>query len=60
VLLGLEAMTMDALLFQGADDTFDHAVLLWTVRCDELLAESHRVICQWISEAIRSDAVRRE
>ncbi len=28
VLLGFEAMTMNALLFQRPDDAFDHAVLL--------------------------------
>ena len=28
VLLGFEAVTMNALLFQSTDDTLDHAVLL--------------------------------
>ena len=39
VLLGFEAMTMHALLFQRSDDAFDHAVLLWAVRRDELLSK---------------------
>ncbi|CFP65023.1 Uncharacterised protein [Bordetella pertussis] len=37
---GLEAMPMYALLFQRPDDAFDHAVLLWAVRRDELLAQT--------------------
>ena len=40
VLLGFEAMTMHALLFQRPDDALDHAVLLWTMRRDELLPET--------------------
>ena len=40
VLLGFEAMTMDALLFQRPDDALDHAVLLWAMRRDELLPET--------------------
>ncbi len=39
VLLGLEAMTVYALLLQGADDPLDHAVLLRAVRRDELLSK---------------------
>ena len=39
VLLGFEAMTMNALLFQRPDDPFDHAVLLRAVRGDELLSK---------------------
>ena len=35
-----EALAMDALLFQRTDQTFHHAVLLWTVRRDELLAQA--------------------
>jgi len=33
-------MTMRALLFQSSDEPFDHAVLLWAVRGDELLLEA--------------------
>ena len=40
VLLGFEAMTMNALLFQRSDDPFDHAVLLRAVRGDELLTKT--------------------
>ncbi len=40
VLLGFEAMTMHALLFQRSDNAFDHAVLLRAVRRDELLAKT--------------------
>ena len=40
VLLGLEAMTVYALLLQGSDDGLDHSVLQRAVRCDELLAEA--------------------
>ena len=40
VLLGLEAMTVYALLLQGPDDALDHSVLLRAVRCDELLPEA--------------------
>ena len=40
VLLGFEAMTMHALLFQRSDNAFDHPVLLWAVRRDELLAKA--------------------
>ncbi len=36
---GLEAAPMRALFFQRADHTLDHAVLLWAVRRDELLAQ---------------------
>ena len=37
MLLGLEAMTVYALLLQGADDALEHPVLLRAVRRDELL-----------------------
>ena len=37
VLKAFEAMPMDALLFQRTNDAFDHAVLLRTVRRNELL-----------------------
>jgi hypothetical protein len=40
VLLGFEAMTMRASFFQRPDNTFDHAVLLRTVRRDELLTKT--------------------
>ena len=40
VLLGLEAMTVYALLLQGPGDALDHAVLLWAMRRDELLPET--------------------
>ncbi len=40
VLLSFKAMTMHALLFQSTDDPFDHAVLLWAVRRDELLSKT--------------------
>jgi len=44
VLLGLEAMTVDALLFQGRiqspNDTLDHAALLRAVRRDERQLEA--------------------
>jgi hypothetical protein len=40
VLLGLEAMTVYALLLQGSDDALEHSVLLRTVRRDELLPEA--------------------
>jgi hypothetical protein len=39
MLLGLEAVTMHTLFFQGPDDVFDQAVLLRTMRRDELLIE---------------------
>ncbi len=39
VLLGFEAMTMPALLFQRSDHAFDHTVLLWAVRRDEPLSK---------------------
>ena len=34
-----EPMQPDALGFETPEKSFDHAVLLWTVRCDVLLAE---------------------
>ena len=40
VLLGFEAMTMDALLLQSSKHPFDHPVLLRAVRRDELLAKA--------------------
>ena len=40
VLLGLEAMTVYALLLQGSDDALDHSVLLRAMRRDELLPEA--------------------
>ena len=40
VLLGFEAVPVDALLLQGADHALDHAVLLRAVRGDELLAQA--------------------
>ncbi len=40
VLPRFEAMTVYALLLQGPDDALDHAVLLRTVRHDELLPEA--------------------
>ena len=39
VLHALETVPVRALLFERADDALDHAVLLWTVRRDELLAQ---------------------
>lgn len=39
MLQGFEAMAMRALLFQCADDSLNHAVLLWAVRRDELLVQ---------------------
>lgn len=38
VLLGLEAMTVYALLLPGPDDALDHAVLLRALRRDERLS----------------------
>ncbi len=35
-----EAMPMSALLLQGPDDAFDHAILLRALRRDELLLQS--------------------
>ena len=35
VLLGIEAITMHALIFQRSDNKFDHTVLLWGVRRDK-------------------------
>lgn len=40
VLDAFEAMAMHALLFQRPDDAFDHAVLLRTMRGDELLLQA--------------------
>lgn len=39
VLDAVEALAMDALLFQCSDHALDHAVLLRTVRGDELLLQ---------------------
>jgi len=39
VLQCFEAMSMSALLLQGSDDAFDHAVLLRAMRCDELVLQ---------------------
>ncbi len=39
LLLRLKAMAMEALLLQGPDEAFDHAILLRAVQHDELLAE---------------------
>ncbi len=46
VLLGVEAMTMHALLFQRSDDAFDYPVLLRAVRGDERLAKIELRIIQ--------------
>ena len=40
VLYTVEALAMDALLFQGPDYTLDHAVLLRAVGRDELLPQA--------------------
>ena len=40
VLDAVEALAMDALLFQGPDHTLDHAVLLRAVGRDELLPQA--------------------
>ncbi len=40
MLLGLEAMAMNALLFERPDHALDHTVLLRAVRRDELLTEA--------------------
>ena len=40
VLQGLKAMTMRALLLERTDDPLGHAVLLWAMRRDELLAQA--------------------
>lgn len=39
VLQCFEAMSMSALLLQGSDDAFDHAILLRAMRRDELLLQ---------------------
>ena len=39
VLLGLEAVTVNALLLEGTDDPLNPPVLLWAVRHDELLTK---------------------
>lgn len=40
VLQCFEAMPMSALLLQGSDDAFDHAILLRAMRRDELLLQT--------------------
>lgn len=40
VLYAVEALAMDALLFQGPDHTLDQAVLLRTMGRDELLPQA--------------------
>jgi hypothetical protein len=40
VLDALEAMSVCALFFEGADDPFDHAILLRAMRGDELLFQA--------------------
>ena len=40
VLQGLEPVTMNALVLEGPDHPLDHAVLLWAVGRDELLAQA--------------------
>ena len=40
VLDAVETLAMDALLFAGPHDSFDHAVLLGTVWGDELLLQA--------------------
>lgn len=40
VLQRLESMPMHALLFKHTDHQFDHAVLLWAMRRDELLPQA--------------------
>ena len=40
MLNAFKAMPMDALLFNCADDTFDHSVLLWAMRGYELLFQA--------------------
>nr|WP_291054382.1 hypothetical protein [Hyphomonas sp.] len=40
VLEVFETVPVDMLVLQGTDDAPDHAVLLWAVRGDELLAKS--------------------
>ena len=39
MLNGFKAVTMHALFFDGSDQSFDHAVLLWAMRGNELLLE---------------------
>ena len=39
MLQGFEAVAMCTLLFQRPDHPLDHAILLWAVRRDELLAQ---------------------
>lgn len=36
----VEALAMDALFFQCPDHTLNHAILLWTMRRDELLLQA--------------------
>ncbi len=40
VLQGLEPVAMNALIFEGSDDPFDHAVLFGAVGRDELLPQA--------------------
>lgn len=40
VLLCFEAVPVDALFLECADESLDHSVLLRAMRCDELLFES--------------------
>ncbi len=50
VLQTLEAVAMYTLLFESADHTFDHPVLLGVVRADELLPPPNDVPF-WYSKA---------
>lgn len=40
MLQALEAVAVHTLLFEAADHTLDHAILLRTVRCNELLLQA--------------------
>lgn len=40
VLQGLEPVTVNALIFEGSDDPFEHAVLFGAVGRDELLGQA--------------------
>ena len=49
---------MYALLFQRSDDTLDHAVLLWAMRRDELLAQAVAARGKGVALKYVRDAVR--
>src|SRR5690606_5460951 len=59
MLQGFEAVPMGTLLFKRPDDPFHHAVLLWAMRRDELLAQAVAANQRRVAATRKNEAIVR-